>query len=206
MIYTPSLLLLLLASVQAKVPSTDLNLEDLDTNGIEALTVQGATNFDKLGSSVSGAGDVNGDGFDDVIVGAPDASPNGRSYAGTVYVMFGKASGFGTVDMSGFNSSDFTGFIIQGAASWDHLGYWADSVSGAGNVNNDGFDDVIVGAWGADPNSRDSAGAAYVFFGKAAGFVTIDLLTYTFSASTGFVINGAVAGDKLGSASGAGMY
>jgi hypothetical protein len=62
---------------------------------------------------VSGAGDVNNDTYADVIVGASGASPNGRDGAGAVYVMWGKKSGFATVDLANFVPGDSTGFIIQ---------------------------------------------------------------------------------------------
>jgi hypothetical protein len=88
-----------------------------------------------------------------VIVGASNAYPLAftfntyagiffpRGQAGVAYVIFVRASGFTTVDLAGFNSSDFTGFIIQGDNSGVQLGI---SVSGAGDVNNDGYADVIV--------------------------------------------------------------
>jgi hypothetical protein len=60
---------------------------------------------------------------------------------------------------------------VGGALGW--------SVSGAGDVNGDGFDDVIVGAYAADPYGRNGAGAAYVLFGRAAGFTTLDMLNFT---------------------------
>jgi hypothetical protein len=163
---------------------------------------QGAGASDSLGASVSGAGDVNGDGFDDVIMGAPYASPNNRSRAGAVYVILENATGLATVDLAGFNSSDSTGFIIWGAAEDDYLGI---SVSGAGDVNGDGFDDVIMGASYGDPNDRSAAGAVYVILGKASGFVTVDLANFTSSNSTGFIVQGAAEDDYLGrSVSGAG--
>jgi hypothetical protein len=157
---------------------------------------------DNLGYSVSGAGDVNRDGFADFIIGAHLESPNGRALSGAAYVFLGKASGFPTVDTLSFTSGDSAGFIIQGAVAGDSLGY---SVSGAGDVNRDGFDDVIVGAYLADPYSRVDAGNVYVIFGMAGGFANVDMLSFTSSASTGFIIQGAVAGDSLGySVSGAG--
>jgi hypothetical protein len=162
MIYAPSLLLLLLASVQARTPSTDVDLAALSTSGIVAWTLQGSAKGDRLGRSVSAAGDVNGDGFDDVLVGANEAA--------LVYLFFGKASGFGIVDLVNFTASDSTGYMIKG--SDDLLGY---SVSGAGDVNGDGYDDVLVGAWKA----ANWAGAAYVFFGRASGFATIDTGNFT---------------------------
>ncbi|KAJ1433373.1 hypothetical protein B484DRAFT_394502 [Ochromonadaceae sp. CCMP2298] len=187
----------------AKVTALDFTKADLaDLSGIEALTLQGAAAADYLGYSVSSVGDVNGNGYVNLIVGAPYASPNGRSAAGAAYLIFGRASGFATVDFSSFVSGDSTGFIIQGAQEDDRLGL---SISGAGDVNGDGYADLIVGAPLADPNGRSLAGAAYVIFGQASGFTTLDLLGLSSSDSTGYIIQGAAAGGYLGySVSGAG--
>ena len=65
----------------------------------QGFIIQGDAADDQAGRSVSSAGDVNGDGFDDLIVGAPDGD-DGGSNAGEAYVVFGKASGFGTVTAS----------------------------------------------------------------------------------------------------------
>ena len=83
--------------------------------------------------------------------------------------MFGTDQGFPpTIDLA--TDADVT---IQGAAAYDHSGL---SVSGAGDVNGDGIDDLIIGATDADPNGRDCAGASYVVFGTDQGFpATIDL-------------------------------
>ena len=69
------------------------------------------------------------------------------------------------VELSGLNGT--TGFQINGEALGDASGF---SVASAGDVNGDGFDDLIIGADGADPNGLSSAGASYVVFGKAGGF------------------------------------
>src|SRR4030095_13402230 len=88
---------------------------------------------------VSSAGDLNGDGFDDLIVGAP----YGAGGKGESYVVFGKGNWSGTpaVALSALDGTD--GFAVTAGASHDGAGW---SVSSAGDVNGDGFDDVIVGA------------------------------------------------------------
>ncbi len=143
--------------------------------------------------SVSSAGDVNGDGIDDLIIGIDLADPNGLDNAGASYVVFGQAGGFDArLDLSTLDGSN--GFVINGINANDWLGH---SVSLAGDVNGDGFDDLIVGAVWADPNGLDNAGASYVVFGQAGGFeATLDLSTL--DGSNGFVINGINAHERLG--------
>jgi hypothetical protein len=134
----------------------------------------GSAYAEGLGGSVAAAGDVNGDGFADVIVGAASASPGGLPYAGSAYVFSGS-----------------TGALLHqfdGSAASDYFG---DSVSGAGDVNADGFDDLIVGTPYADPGGFSYAGSAYVFSGSTGA------LLYQF--------NGIAGNDLLGeSVSGAG--
>jgi hypothetical protein len=162
----------------------------------DGFIIQGDTLIDQAGISVSSAGDVNGDGFDDLIVGAPGGDDGGPN-SGEAYVVFGKASGFGTIDLT--NLSAANGFIIQGDADADQTGW---SVAAAGDVNGDGFDDLIVGAPMGDNGGID-AGEAYVLFGKASGFGqvvgasrVIDLTNLTFP--DGFIIQGDVLGDQAG--------
>jgi hypothetical protein len=138
-----------------------LALADLD--GSDGFRLDGIDTYDYSGFSVSGAGDINGDGFADLVVGAYYAGSNGESY-----VVFGKDAGFtADVDLSGLDGSD--GFRLDGAAADDKSGQ---SVSGAGDVNGDGFADLIIGAYSADPNGDSQAGESYVVFGKASGFTT----------------------------------
>ena len=136
---------------------------------IDLSTLDGTTGFrlngidagDQSGYSVSSAGDVNGDGFDDLIIGALFADPGGDSNAGESYVVFGKSGGFGSaVDLSTLDGT--TGFRLDGIDASDLSGR---SVSSAGDVNGDGFDDLIIGARNADPGGDSDAGESYVVFG-----------------------------------------
>ncbi|MBK9663864.1 MAG: FG-GAP repeat protein [Nitrosomonas sp.] len=166
-------------------------------NGSNGFRLDGETAHDRSGRSVSTAGDVNGDGFDDVIVGAHGANPNG-GYSGSSYVVFGKASGFdATMNLSDLDGSN--GFRLDGVAKYDYSGR---SVSNAGDVNGDGFDDVIVGARGADTNGEHS-GSSYVVFGKAAGFDAAMNLS-DLDGSNGFRLDGEAASDRGRSVSNAG--
>ncbi|MBP6366119.1 MAG: FG-GAP repeat protein [Nitrosomonas sp.] len=168
--------------------SATMELSSLD--GSNGSRLDGVAERDYSGESVSSAGDVNGDGFDDVIVGTSRADPNGYG-SGSSYVVFGKASGFSaTMDLSSLDGSN--GFRLDGVARRDFSGR---SVSSAGDVNGDGYDDVIVGAFNADPNGLNS-GSSYVVFGMASGFsATMDLSSL--NGSNGFRLDG-VAGDLSG--------
>ena len=138
--------------------AASLNVFELD--GTDGFRIGDEAQYDSTSYSVSGAGDVNGDGLDDLLIGVPDVSPSGKNL-GSSYVVYGKASGFdATLDLSALDSQ--SGFRIDGAARRDFLG---DNVSSAGDVNGDGFDDVLLGASEADPNGIEQAGSSYVLFG-----------------------------------------
>jgi len=166
--------------------------------GSGGFAITGAAAGDLAGVAVAGAGDINGDGRDDLIIGAPDADPGGRDAAGESYVVFGKADGT-AIDLADV-AAGTGGFVIRGAAAGDEAGR---SVSGAGDVNGDGIDDVIVGAWYADPGGGNKAGTSYVVFGKVDG--TAVELSDVAAGTGGFAIDGAAAADFAGaSVSGAG--
>ena len=132
-------------------------------DGTNGSVYKGIDAYDFSGRSVSGAGDVNGDGFDDLIIGTPLADPNGNHNAGESYVVFGRSDGFGaSLELSDLNGSN--GFVLNGIDAYDNLG---SSVSGAGDVNRDGFDDLIIGAPDAVSNGNRSVGESYVIFGSA---------------------------------------
>jgi hypothetical protein len=113
--------------------------------------------FANFGFSVSSAGDVNGDGFSDVIVGAYGFS-NGEAFEGAAFVYHGSATGLST-------SANWTVESNQVGAQFGH------SVSWAGDVNGDGFSDVIVGARFFD-NGQTDEGTAFVYHGSATGLST----------------------------------
>ena len=125
--------------------------------GSEAkIVASDATNSSWLGWAVSGAGDVNGDGYDDVIVGARDEDQNGYN-AGAAYVYLGSVGGVDTATEVKLDASD-------GAAE-DYFGH---DVASVGDLNGDGYADVIIGAYGADDGGSMS-GAVYVYLGSATG-------------------------------------
>jgi hypothetical protein len=138
---------------------SDVNLASLGSSGVR---IDGAVAGDLSGYSVASAGDVNGDGLADVIVGAPTADPSLASDAGSSYVIYGTASP-SDVNLASLGSG---GFRIDGAVAGDLSGH---SVASAGDVNGDGRADVIVGAPLANPSSRSGAGSSYLFgFGTAS--------------------------------------
>ena len=159
------------------------------------LIIQGAAAYDFSGRSVSGAGDVNGDGIDDLIIGADQADPKGRTDAGASYVVLGTDQGFPPIlDLA--TDADVT---IQGAAAYDRSGL---SVSGAGDVNGDGIDDLIIGA--PQPGTAEQepryAGASFVVFGTKSFPANIDL-----ASDADLIMVGAAIGNLFGrSVSGAG--
>ena len=162
-------------------------------NGSNGFKLSGAAAKDLSGGSVASAGDINGDGFADLIVGAIWADPHG-DYSGASYVVFGKASGFdANLNLSALNGSN--GFRLSGTATRDFSGA---SVASAGDFNNDGYDDLIIGAYGAKPpGSTEEVGAVYIVYGKASGFsANIDLSTL--NPTTGLKLAGVPADEMTG--------
>ncbi len=169
--------------------AADINLSTL--NGANGFALNGVALGNEAGWSVASAGDVNNDGYDDLIIGAPDAGSVGV-WQGASYVVFGKAAGFSaSMNLSSLNGTN--GFAIIGGKANDEGGW---SVASAGDVNGDGYDDVIVGARSADPNG-DQSGASYVVFGKGSGF-TSTLNISTLNGTNGFKLSGGAISDFSG--------
>src|SRR5262245_58802383 len=167
--------------------------------GTGGFIIHGQDASDDSGKSVSSAGDINGDGFDDLLIGAfhADGPANTRHYAGDSYVIFGHAGAFAAeIDLAAVAAGN-GGFVIHGEDASDQSGH---SVSSAGDINGDGFDDLVIGAYGADgpANTRNLAGDSYVVFGKASGFAAeIDLASVA-AGNGGFVIHGQDVRDLSG--------
>ncbi|MES3009048.1 MAG: Ig-like domain-containing protein [Pseudomonadota bacterium] len=173
------------------------NLSVSALNGSNGFRLDGSVAFDQSGGKVSSAGDVNGDGFDDMLVAASGFDANSLTGSGAAYVVFGKSTGFdATMNLSTLDGSN--GFRLNGAAVNAATGM---AVQGAGDVNGDGYADVIIGASGIT-DAFTSVGATYVVFGKSAGFsATLDLSTL--NSSNGFKMVGATTNAQTGFAVGA---
>ena len=168
-------------------------------NGTNGVMLNGINAGDRAGNSVSGAGDVNGDGINDLIIGALSADPDGRINAGQSYVVFGAQADFSSVlELAALNGAN--GFRLNGVSAYDYSGDW---VSSAGDVNGDGLDDLIISAHVADPGGRTDAGQSYVVLGNRAGFPPI-LELADLGDGTGVKINGIQSFDRAGRVSGAG--
>ncbi|HEX8122855.1 MAG TPA: integrin alpha [Solirubrobacteraceae bacterium] len=123
---------------------------------------------DWLGESISGLGDVNGDGVPDFVVGAHLANAPNRARAGVAYIIFGKADKT-PIDAHNLGAA---GFRVQGVDRQDQTGF---STSPAGDFNADGVQDLAIGAPFADPIARESAGAVYVVYGGSGDVPNVDL-------------------------------
>ena len=168
--------------------STSVNLGDLGSAGI---TIHGADADGQVGQSVQSAGDVNGDGIDDFIIGATKANTadNGRTNAGEAYLIYGSRNPAVSIDVANLGNQ---GVIFRGAGSDQNTGHFVD----AADINNDGYSDVIIGAHlRAGNGGSAAAGAVYVVWGGPTLASTIDLGNL---GSSGITVLGADANDLTG--------
>ncbi len=167
-----------------------LNLSSL--NGLNGFTLNGEQADSYAGYSVSTAGDVNKDGFSDLLISAWLSSVNGYTSAGCNYVIFGHSSDSNNItDLSSLNGTN--GFKLNGEASFAHSGV---SVSGGGDVNRDGYADLIIGANGYGALK----GRSYLIFG-GSGVVSGGSMNLTsLQGVNGFKLDGELPKDQSGSA------
>jgi len=126
----------------------------MDTSLAEAdASFMGEPGVSKAAACISGAGDVNGDGYDDFLIAS--------FVSGQIYLILGKPSGWARDTSLADSDASFLG---EGPSDWA-----GESVSGAGDVNGDGYDDFLIGARWNDEGGGD-AGQAYLVFGKSSGW------------------------------------
>ena len=173
--------------------SGSIELSSLDGN--DGFVLNGVGVGDRSGYAVSSAGDINGDGLDDLLIGAVGADLNGDGYAGQSYVVFGGMSigGNGSIELSSLDGSN--GFVLNGIDSFDWSGR---SVGDVGDINNDGFDDLVIGADRAAPNGDTRAGESYVVFGGASVGNSGSIELSSLDGNDGFVLNGIDVFDYSG--------
>lgn len=158
------------------------DLSSLDgSNGFKINTTLPGSWYD---SGDISSGDINADGIDDVLIGVPEANPNGVKEAGTVQVLFGNNTGFAAaIDTDTLDSAE--GFQIHGVDTLHHFG----RSLATGDINNDGIDDMLISAEiAAKSGGPPASSKAYVIFGNNSGFSGgVDLTAL--DGSDGFVIN-----------------
>lgn len=139
------------------------------TNGFYITNGQANSNFS---FDIGDAKDINGDGFDDIIISAPYFDAGGKNDRGAVYVLFGGAQALWLTDTDGVISTSqlngTNGFVIYGENAGDLLG---DTLDGIGDFNGDGFNDILITSPGADSadNLIADVGRSYVIFGGPLG-------------------------------------
>jgi hypothetical protein len=137
----------------------------------DGMTMLGAAGM-RVGTSVLGPGDLSGDGVPDVVVGAPSASPGGRTSAGSVFMVRGKPASSLPVVLPGTQD---VAIGVDGVRRYDRLGV---ALAPAGDLDRDGIADLLVAGPGVDAFARGNAGAVYVLRGRSlgAGLVNLALL------------------------------
>lgn len=159
--------------------------------GTAGVRFHGMVNTQKIGAVLAGGGDINGDGYADMLLTAPNFAATAGN-PGQAYVIFGSNSLPVVFALGALNGSN--GFAV---ASSDPTTVSLGTAAAIGLVNGDNFPDVVLGAPGAAPGSQSSAGSVFVVYGHSGAFPLQTGLN-TLNGSNGFAIHSAVAGGKAG--------
>lgn len=164
---------------------SSVNLANLTS--AQGIIIDGEQANDNLGSAIT-AGDINGDGKNDIIIGAPTSLSATQRY-GKVYVVFGPLQN--PINLAGLNGSN--GFVISGLGLFDRLG----SSLSVGDINDDGIFDLLIGAPTASGGNVSLSGQLYGIFGSPDPWPAQFNLN-TLNGANGFVANGVNTQDFLG--------
>ncbi|HFE44130.1 MAG TPA: hypothetical protein ENJ18_01370, partial [Nannocystis exedens] len=175
--------------VSGKLPGAPIALAEV-AQGVGGVVIDAENKIQFAGHAVASAGDVNGDGFRDLLVGAYGVNAQG-TFSGRSYIIYGPLS-----ESIALGKNDSYGLSIDGEAELDFSGH---ALAGGGDINGDGLDDVIIGAYGADPNG-DNSGRAYVVYGTDSDGNKKILLSEVAQGIGGFALDGEQEGDHAGDA------
>ena len=145
--------LAMLLSLTAHAWTADMELADADASYL------GESASSYTGSALAGAGDINDDGYPDLLIGSPYNSES-SAYAGQIYVIFGGGNWLMDTDLANADAS------FWGEVTYDYAG---SALAGVGDVNDDGYDDILIGVSGND-ETANSAGQSYLIFGGPSGW------------------------------------
>ncbi|MEM9387033.1 MAG: hypothetical protein AAGA68_18365 [Pseudomonadota bacterium] len=174
----------------------EIRLDALESS--EGFIFEGVKTSDFVGGSLSAAGDLNGDGFTEVAIGAffADSEIGADNDTGQVYVVFGSDGPFPEAPLTRSDLDGTIGFILRG----QFPGGIAGQVAVANDVNGDGYDDLIVGATDAYPADIPSAGQGYIVFGGPSIGQSGSVELIALRGDTGAVVNGADPFEDIGRA------
>lgn len=181
------------AALSAGGIGCDLN----EADGTEGFSLPGFDPGDSVSESVGSAGNINGDGIDDIIIGVRNTLPGGRSNAGEAFVVFGTDADWpAEFDLESLNGAN--GFRLFGGDRNSGLNNESQNqtagraVGSAGVINGDGFDDFVMTAPAANLQGRNSARSNSVIFGHE-NFVGATADIDAPDATQGFRLDGAQA-------------
>lgn len=178
--YSARLCAAALFCVMASLPFAANGIDSIETSDLRAGSgADGTAGFaidgspdNWAGRAVASAGDINGDGVDDIVVGTPLADVGGVFNTGQAYVIYGQsgAAPFTELDLTSLeagNGGDGSrGFVLHGFTAGETAG---SAVGTVGDINGDGYDDLGIGAFRAAPGAIPNQGAVYIVFGRGPG-------------------------------------